>query len=526
MRIPITIAVATAMVVSLAACTSESPDSEQALIDGGTFTMAISADPGALDPAFATTGVTHQLQQFLYDSLVNVDADGSLVAGLAHNWEGTATEASFTLREGVTCSDGSALTATDVAANINFVANPENQSTRMGTFVPPMAEATADDGAGTVTITSQVPDAFLVQNIGSLLIVCGAGLDDRESLAQGAVGTGMFVLDEAVADDHYTLTRRDDYAWGPGDWTGGPTGLPDTVVLRVVSSETTAANLLLEGSVNVASLSGPDQQRLGGQDLTEHELLTPLGWLWFNQAEGLPGEDEDVRRALVQVLNLEELGTALSGGLGKASQSLVVAGLGPCDVDTVSDNLPAHDPGAGTSALETAGWKLSDGKLMKDGEQMTITFLYPTSYGASMAAGAELLASTWGELGIDVVTRGTTDVEGSQIIIGGQGSWDATFLPIGITLPSQIAPFLAGPTPPDGANFAAIDNADYMAAVGAASTTPGADGCDSWAAAEESLVSAVDVVPFVDSVTVFYGTGTSFELIQGSVAPTSIRMLG
>lgn len=522
MRVPLAITVAGAVALSLAACT---PGSDDAPIDGGTFTMAIGADPGALDPAFATAGVTHQVQQFLYDSLVNVGPDGALIAGLASSWEGTTTEATFTLREGITCSDGTALTASDVAANINFVADPENQSTRMGTFVPPFAEAVADDAAGTVTVTSQAPDAFLVQNVGSLLIVCAAGLDDRDLLAQGAVGTGMFELDEFVADDHYTLTRRADYGWGPGEWSTEQAGLPDTVVLRVVSNETTASNLLLDGSVNLASLSGPDQTRMDGQGFVERELLTPLGWLWFNQADGQPGDAVDVRRALVQALNLDELGAAVSGGLGKASQGLVVAGIGPCTIDTVTPNLPSHDPAAATAALAGAGWENVGGELVKDGEQMTISFLYPTSYGPSMAAGAELIASVWGELGIAVETRGTTDVEGSQIIIGGQGSWDATFLPIGITLPSQIIPFLTGPTPAEGGvNFASIDNPGYLAGVGEASATPGAGGCEGWADAERALVSNVDVVPFVDSVTVFYGNGATFELVLGSVAPSTIRM--
>ena len=51
---------------------------------------------------------------------------GGLVAGLADKWQGTTTKAMFTLRKGVTCSDGTPLTAGDVAANINFVGDTKN----------------------------------------------------------------------------------------------------------------------------------------------------------------------------------------------------------------------------------------------------------------------------------------------------------------------------------------------------------------------------------------------------------------
>ena len=96
-------------------------------VDGQSFTMAVSADPGNLDPHFTSLSVTLQVDNFLYDSLVNLDPDGKMVAGLAEKWEGTTTKATYTLRKGVTCADGSPLTATTVAENISFVGDPAEQ---------------------------------------------------------------------------------------------------------------------------------------------------------------------------------------------------------------------------------------------------------------------------------------------------------------------------------------------------------------------------------------------------------------
>ena len=83
-------------------------------------------------------------------------------AGLATKWSGTTTSATYTIRKGVTCSDGSPLTAATVAANINFIGNIKNTSSRAGIWVDPGATATANNATGTVTVKSPVPDAFLV----------------------------------------------------------------------------------------------------------------------------------------------------------------------------------------------------------------------------------------------------------------------------------------------------------------------------------------------------------------------------
>ena len=155
------------------------------------------------------------------------------------------------------------MTASTVADNFSFVADPANQSPLLGVYVPPGITVEADDAARTVTLTSEQPVPFFLQNTGAgLFIVCAAGLADRSILAAGTDGTGPFVLEEAVANDHYTYRARDDYAWGPDGATSEVPGFPSEVVLRVVENESTAANLLLSGDVNAAAIGGPDRQRV------------------------------------------------------------------------------------------------------------------------------------------------------------------------------------------------------------------------------------------------------------------------
>ncbi|MDR7277267.1 ABC transporter substrate-binding protein [Catenuloplanes atrovinosus] len=522
MRTAPTIVTACALLVAITACGADSstPDGRR-LVDGGTFTMVLTADPGNLDPHLTSLSPTLQVDRFLYDSLVTIDESGAMTAGLAQTWTATPTEAVFTLRAGITCADGSPLTAGTVARNIAFVADPANGSSRLGIFVPPGASATADDTERTVTVTVPAATAFLDRMVGGLHIVCDRGLADRSMLARGADGTGMFTLTEAVPDDHYTLTRRREYAWGPGDWRADQPGLPDTVVLRVIPNETTAANLLLSDQVNAATVAGADGERLRARNLFAREVLATAGQLWFNQRAGMPGASDAVRRALTQALDLRALAQVVTGGQGRPSTSLVAPGLGPCGLDTVTAHLPGHDVAAAGAALDRAGYPAgADGR-----RPLSLALYYPSSLGPRMQAGAELAQQAWSGLGITVTLTAVTEAEIGTQIIGGQGAWSVAFVPLGVVLPSELVPFFSGSAPPDGMNFAAVSNDAYMAATGQAASLSGDRACAEWAAAEEALLRDLDVVPFADGARPTFGTGAEFALSQGSVLPGSIRML-
>jgi peptide/nickel transport system substrate-binding protein len=495
------------------------------LVDGKTFTMAIATDPGSLDPLMTVLSVTRGMDRFLYGTLIDLAPNGDVVPFLAEKWQADTTKASFTLRKGITCSDGSPLTATQVADNINFVGDAKNKSPLVGIQVMPGTKATADDSANTVDVTSGAPDAFLLRNIGTLAIACGKGLTDRSQLAKGQDGTGMFAISDAVANDHYTMTRRKDFTWGPGNFDPKQKGLPDKVTFKVIQNESTSANLLLSGQLNAATILGPDQQRLLSQNLFHADLLSPLGELYFNQAAGHPGADPAVRKALVQALDLQQVGKVLTNGRGKPSQGFVTVSPKPCSGDNVSGNLPNHDVSAAKSALDSAGWKAGAGGVRsKDGKKLAITLMYGTQLGPTEASAAELIQQAWKPLGVDVTLKGV-DSPGLNTLYFGTGAWDASMAPITLNLPSQLVPFVSGPVPPNGTNFAHIQNKDYESAVKTASTKAGSAGCDDWNSAEKALIKSVDAIPYYNTVAPTFGKGAKFTVGDG-LDPSSIRMLG
>ncbi|WP_298887846.1 ABC transporter substrate-binding protein [uncultured Serinicoccus sp.] len=531
-----TLAIAAATATLLAACSGGGGDSggtgtddagqpSAPPVDDGSFVLGVGNDPGNLDPSMTVLSVTRTVSRLSYDTLVHQRQDGSFVSQLATDWQVGPQEIEFTLDPDVTCSDGSPLTATDVKDNLDYITDPENQSPLLGVFVPAGLTTEADDEAGTVTVTAPEPNAFLLNGFTNVFILCRSGLDDHDALAQETHGTGPWVLSEAVADDHYTYTRRADYAWGPDGTSLEGEGVPEEVVVRVIANPTTLTNLVLSGEVNAATVIGADADRLDEEGVDKIELRSPQGEFVFNQAQGQPGSDPAVRQALLQALNIEALATVATGRDDAQSVGLVTTEPKPCQGDTVSGNLPTYDTAAAAEALDAAGWSAGpDGVRAKDGEPLAMTFIYPASTGDSVAAAAELVEQMWREAGADVTLQSVTSTQLNEVLFA-TGDWDAGWVPITVSLPSQLVPFFSGPAAPDGTNFGHLDNATYDESSAEALATGDTEtACELWNEAEEALISEGDVVPMFDAVAGVYLSGGTLEYPGGELDGSSLRL--
>ncbi len=333
-KFPGVIVVATAMAVVLAAWTSggrAQSAGSAAPAASGALTMAVTTDPGNLDPQLTLLGAARTVDSFAYDSLLTVVGPGKIATGLAKSWKViSAKRVQLTLRRGVTCADGTKMTASVVKRNLDFVANPANQSPYFGVAIPPTTTATANDRTATVTVTTAIPSPFLLQGLGLIQIVCARGLANRSLLDRGTVGSGPYTLVEAVSGDHYTFQVRKGYTWGPDGATTAAPRLPARVVLKVIPNETTAANLLLTGGVNVATITGADRSRLNSKSLFRRVAIGfPLEF-FFNQKAGRSLSDARVRRAVVQAMNLNQIGGVATSGRGLPMTQLTRQDLTPC----------------------------------------------------------------------------------------------------------------------------------------------------------------------------------------------------
>ncbi len=95
-------------------------------ITGKVLTVQLGPNPETLDPALNSAVDGGNMLLFAYDCLLNIDEKNNVVAGAAEKWETSADGLTwtFTLRDGLKWSDGSALTAEDFVYSWKRVVDP------------------------------------------------------------------------------------------------------------------------------------------------------------------------------------------------------------------------------------------------------------------------------------------------------------------------------------------------------------------------------------------------------------------
>ncbi|MBO2454029.1 ABC transporter substrate-binding protein [Actinomadura barringtoniae] len=480
--------------LAVSGCTTQSNGSSSGGSGGGAkASIAMASDPTTLDPQKGTVAADFLMARMLYDSLVRRDDGGKVVAGLATSWKATATKAEFTLRSGLTCSDGKPLTATQVATSISRFADPATGAVSAAQVFGPANKVTAtgDDAGRTVTVSLANPwsDLLMGLTLPQAGIVCGTALDNPDLLKKGAkgAGTGPYYVATATPGSNYALAARDGYGWAP-TFAKMPAGKPpENVDMRVVQSEATMANELQTGGLDYAGITGADSARFAGKPdftLTPSPIVRMM--IVFNERSGHPGADPKVRKAIAQALDRKAFNQAVTRGSGVLLTSIADSKV-PC-VSTDESLLTTSDPAAAKGVLKGVKVKVVGTNAVAAG------------------AGNEYVQATLKAAGASVQLRNIDSATWGTDVLGNKGDWDLTVLPnLNLTnLLTTPASQLAGAEPPKGRNFGGVNNPGFVKGMGKAmATTDEAVKCGAWADAQKALLSANDVVPLA-AANVFY----------------------
>lgn len=498
-----------------------------AVASGGTFTFAMADDPGNLNPLKTVQTPDANMFKFLYDDLVHVAPSGDIVSGLATSWKTTGPTTVFTIRKGVTCSDGSPVTPSVIAEDFAYIKNPKNGSPYIGVAVPSASFTDqANDAASTFTLTLAAPFDFLLQSLAFFPIVCGKGAQDPASLSESASGSGPYTLSQAVPNSHYTLTLRKGYAWGPGGASTDVAGIPGKVVIDIVSSETTAANELLSGSLNAAVINGPDRKRLTGSGFSTQQAVNGGIDLLFNENKSRVTSDPDVRKALTMTIDRPQVSSVVTEGLTSAAGASVSPATPlACDDSAAASSIPAYNPTAAAQLLTSDGWLPGAGGIRtKNGVKLAVTAPYLNT-AAGNAPAMDLIGAAWQKLGVQVTLDPVTNVDFSGIVFA-TGNYDVSpITDFANPYQSTLTGLLAGPPPPTGINAGHVNDAQYATLSAKALQTYGQAGCQLWVQAARALYSNADMLPVSVLITNWAIKGATFQNVGGRIIPTSIRML-
>lgn len=209
--------------------------------------IALAADVSSLDPHYLNIAPNVAFASHLFDALVNVDADGHLVPGLAVSWKPVdATTWEFKLRQGVRFHDGSPFTAEDVIFSLD---RPATLTRSPGPFTSYTKQIVAKQIVDpyTVRLKTATPYGPLALDMSAIFIVSKkaaehATTDDFNS-GRALIGTGPFKFVSFRRGERIVLKRNDDYWGDKAEW--------DKVTFRIVTSAAPRLAALLAGDVDV-----------------------------------------------------------------------------------------------------------------------------------------------------------------------------------------------------------------------------------------------------------------------------------
>ncbi len=396
-----------------------------------------------------------------YDRLVAFGPKGSVVPYVASSWKVTPasrpTSATFSIRHGVTCSDGAELTPRAIAASFErlfTVTKTVNlTSTNLG---PGPFSVSYNEKKWTVTIKTGTPFSGLLSGFAwpGASIICPAGLKalktNPNALQTAMYGSGPYTLVSSTHADRIVFKRRPNWSWGPNTGSTG-SQLPGTLIYDYVADPTTIANLLLTGGLDVAVDRAPDPRLASDHSLIKQTLpLWSAAQIAFNMGPGHATDDKAVREALTYAINPATYNKiATEGGEpGVLTPSIVVPGEACYDA-AVAKLVPKPNMAKAASLLASDGYTLSGGKLMKNGQQLT---LHLTGLNFTSAAAGDYVVAQLSALGIAVNMDSPTQYSADVV----DGDWDVAALSDsgnGVPDPTRDLPVFSGSPPPNGLNF-------------------------------------------------------------------------
>ncbi len=475
---------------------------------GGTVTVRLRAAVGPLEiTAKQMNATANFVSTALYDTLIALDPDtAEPLPYLAKSWTQTPTSVTFTLRTDATCADGTPVTATVVKNSVDaFVKLSPAAATTVG--AGPFT-TTANDAAATVTVTSATPNTEMIFGFGQpgTGIVCPAGLVDLTQQPRKSFGSGPYVIDSFAEGDTFTVKVRPEWKWGPQNRTAQTSGFPEKIVYKSIDNDTTAANLLLTGGLDVADVAGPDITRLVAESSLAHRtqsnaVASPL---LFNMQPGKTAADEAVREAIMTALDRDAYNKAAFSGLGKVpGAGFLVKGV-RCYDDTLTSLIPQPSVAKAKQVLTAAGYVEAGGKFSKNGKPLTLSVLGQVS----TKSGVEYMAETLNAVGF-TATQQVVDTPTYSTLVR-QLSWDVVQLSIGGQTPTfgSYMPFLAGGkmVTDGGVNRAGIFDpvVDSSFASYLSATSP-ADACKFMSAFQRRILEKHYVLPIVAGTIEYFG---------------------
>ena len=291
-------------VVVTSVCWSASAQAEK------TLRVAVNALPPFLGHPFATTArPTVFTTGAIYDGLIKFDGDGTLMPWLATAWENIDEFTwRFTLRDGVTFSNGTPLTSDSVKAAVDWLTSDASVRDGVRGEIQFLKGVRIIDRL-TAEITTTTPVPNMPNYMGSLIMVDAQRFRElgRQGYAEAPIGTGPFKVDTWKASSIALTANR-------SSWHAPKLDRLEVIAVPDISGRVQG---LLSGRIDIAIGLGPDERLSveAGGAVSKAWLDPSVAAISFVTVHGGPLADVRVRQALNYAVNKTAIIDNLFGGL-------------------------------------------------------------------------------------------------------------------------------------------------------------------------------------------------------------------
>jgi ABC-type transport system substrate-binding protein len=309
-------------------------------------------DANSLDPQEFNTIAESWTLRNVMEGLVGFDPQSlDVIPGLAESWElsDDGLVYTFHLRSGINFHNGNNLSAEDVVYTLNRLANPPgfiNTPTYAASLIvgsiagyAEVTDGSAETLSGvravddaTVEITLNAPNSAFLPALTMIPAVIISRLDgDNPGFEENPIGTGPFMFQEWVRQDHISLTANPNY-WGDRPALDG-------AIYRVIPEKSVVLVEFLAGNLDFAIVPPTDVATIKADPSLEgrvqDQAILSIFWLPLNVTRP-PLDNLQVRQAMSIAIDRQAIVDNVLQGQGAVAHGPLPPGLSAYD--------PAYDP--------------------------------------------------------------------------------------------------------------------------------------------------------------------------------------
>ena len=432
------------LALSLAGCGGGSSTSGSSTSSSNILKYGLSGIEGNFSPFIFSNTYDGYVCGLIFEPLVTVDASGEYVPYLA-DWELSDDKLTytFTLKDGIKFSDGTDMTAEDVAYSYSVPAEEDYAGPRLNVANAIADIKVVDDKTVAFTMASASPANIqnFTYGIMSKEYYAHSSFEELNELNQKPMGSGKFVLEDGgyASKQYVKLKTNENY------WDSDAKPKIDGVYMLEVADDTVLSSLE-SGEIDMCMPAAKAENVESIESMSNAHLVSYLGngytFMCFNTTRPTLAQTE-VRQALMYALDRKSFLKAEYG-----SDDLVSLGMAP--ISPVSwaypgnDALNAYDYDLDKAAkmLDDAGWKDTDGDGIrdKDGTPLHLNWLV---YTDSTWPGtlSSMAYDSWHKIGVDLeITQMDFNTVSSMTMDPEPGEKDFDIYTMGFSLSADPDP--------------------------------------------------------------------------------------